>query len=73
MGQSSCHVYRRKGIAVPGDDIKPDNWKGQDKLAVVTETAALNESELGEYCRKESAFYLPSIASLSRADVPGLS
>ncbi|MBT3833553.1 MAG: transposase [Gammaproteobacteria bacterium] len=27
--------YRRKGIAVPGDDIKPDNWKGQDKLAVV--------------------------------------
>ena len=44
--------YRSKGIAVPGDDIKPDNWKGQDKLAVVIETAALNESELGEYCRK---------------------
>ena len=44
--------YRSKGIAVPGDDIKPDNWKGQDKLAVVIETAVLNESELGEYCRK---------------------
>jgi transposase len=27
--------YRNKGIAVPGDDVKPDNWKGQDKLAVV--------------------------------------
>ena len=44
--------YRSKGIAVPGDDIKPDHWKGQDKLAVVIETAALNESEPGEYCRK---------------------
>ena len=44
--------YRNKGVAVPGDDIKPDNWTGQDKLAVVIETAALNESELSEYCRK---------------------
>ena len=44
--------YRNKGIAVLGKDIKPDNWKGQDKLAVVIETAALNESGLGEYRRK---------------------
>lgn len=48
--------YRNKGIAVPGNDIKPDNWKGQDKLAVVIETAALNESELGEYCRKKGLY-----------------
>jgi transposase len=48
--------YRNKGIAVPGDDVKPDNWKGQDKLAVVIETAALNESELGEYCRKKGLY-----------------
>jgi transposase len=48
--------YRDKGIAVPGNNIKPDNWKGQDKLAVVIETAALNESELGEYCRKKGLY-----------------
>jgi transposase len=48
--------YRNKGIAVPGNNIKPDNWKGQDKLAVVIETAALNESELGEYCRKKGLY-----------------
>ena len=50
------HEYRSKGIAVPGSDIKPDDWKGQDKLAVVIETAALNESELGEYCRKKGLY-----------------
>jgi len=37
--------YRNKGVAVPGDDIKPDNWTGQDKLAVVIETAALNRKQ----------------------------
>jgi transposase len=48
--------YRNKGIAVPGDDIKPDNWKGQEKLAVVIETAASNESEPGDYCRKKELY-----------------
>ena len=48
--------YRNKGIAVPGNNIKTDDWKGQDKLAVVIETAALNESELGEYCRKKGLY-----------------
>lgn len=48
--------YRNKGVAVPGNDIKPDNWKGQDKLAVVIETAALNETELGEYCRRKGLY-----------------
>ncbi len=48
--------YRNKGNAVPGDDIKPDDWGGQDKLAVVTETAALNESELGKYCREKGLY-----------------
>ncbi len=48
--------YRNKGIAVPGDDIKPDNWTGQDKLAVVIETAALNDSEVSEYCRKKGLY-----------------
>jgi transposase-like protein len=26
--------YRNKGIAVPGDNSKPDDWTAEDKLAV---------------------------------------
>lgn len=48
--------YRNKGVAVPGDDSNPDKWGAQDKLAVVIETAALNETELSEYCRKQGLY-----------------
>ena len=48
--------YRNKGNAVPGDDINPEKWGARDKLAVVIETAAFNESELGEYCRKKGLY-----------------
>ena len=69
---------------MPGDDIKPDNWKGQDKLAVVIETAALNESELGEYCRKmglypeqvhrwkEAVFFKVVVTVFSYSKLPSL-
>lgn len=43
--------YRNRGIAVPGDSQNPENWTAADKLAVVIETASLNEAQLGEYCR----------------------
>lgn len=48
--------YRNKGVAVPGDDINPEKWGAQDKLAVVVETAAFNESELSAYCRKKGLY-----------------
>ena len=48
--------YQREGIAVPADPSNPENWSGQDKLAVVIETAALNEQELSEYCRKKGLY-----------------
>lgn len=48
--------YRNKGIAVPGNDINPDKWGARDKLAVVIETAAFNESELSEYCRRKGLY-----------------
>ncbi len=48
--------YRNKGIAVPGRDINPESWGAKDKLAVVIETAALNESERSEYCRKKGLY-----------------
>lgn len=48
--------YRERGFAVPADDTNPENWKPQDKLAVVIETASLNEAELGEYCRSKGLY-----------------
>ena len=43
-------------MAVPADPSNPENWSGQDKLAVVIETAAFNEQELSEYCRKKGLY-----------------
>lgn len=43
--------FRNEGKAVPADPSNPENWSGENKLAVVIETASLNEEELAEYCR----------------------
>lgn len=47
---------RNQGIAVPADPKNPDQWSGESKLAVVIETAALNEEELAAYCRRKGLY-----------------
>src|SRR5690606_39989932 len=44
------------GHVVPADPSNPESWSGADKLAVIIETAALNEHELSEYCRKKGLY-----------------
>jgi transposase len=44
------------GMVVPGDGRNPEAWSPEDKFAVVLETAALNEAELSEYCRKKGLY-----------------
>ena len=41
---------------VPADPSNPDNWSGENKLAVVIETASLNEEELAAYCRRKGLY-----------------
>ncbi len=48
--------YRNKGVAVPADNRKPENWSAEDKLAVVVETMALNQADLGEYGRSKGLY-----------------
>lgn len=48
--------YRNKGVVVPGDKSKPENWTAGDKLAVVIETASFNEVQLSEYCRSKGLY-----------------
>lgn len=47
---------RNQGIAVPGSGKNAEEWTSEDKFAVVLETAALNASELAEYCRRKGLF-----------------
>ena len=47
---------REKGQPVPGKKTTSDQWSHETKFAVVVETAALSESELGEYCRKKGLY-----------------
>jgi len=41
---------------VPADPSNPESWSGENKLAVVIETSALNEQELAEYCRRKGLY-----------------
>ena len=61
---------RKEGKAVPADPSNPENWSGENKLAVVIEIAALNEEELSEYCRGKG-LYAEQIGRWREAAVNG--
>ena len=42
---------RLSGRLMPDTDTIPKRWSSADKFAAVLESAAMNETELGEYCR----------------------
>lgn len=48
---------KKEGHLVPGrGKASSESWDGQTKFAVVLETAAMNASELSEYCRSKGLF-----------------
>ena len=47
---------RRTGAVVAKTTAGPDRLSSQDKFHLVVESAALNEQELGEFCRRRSVF-----------------
>lgn len=47
---------KAEGKVVPGDGKNPEGWSSSAKFAVVLETAALNEAQLAEYCRKKGLY-----------------
>lgn len=58
--EATLYAWRRNalgaGVATPGDGRNAEQWSGSAKFAVVLETAALAEAELGEYCRSRGLF-----------------
>jgi transposase-like protein len=47
---------REQGRLLPDGATGPEGWSTADKFAAVLESAALNEAELGEYCRKRGLY-----------------
>ena len=47
---------RAKGILLPNGVATPEGWSSADKFAAVVETAALNDIELGKYCREKGIY-----------------
>jgi transposase-like protein len=47
---------REKGLLLPDGASGPEGWSARDKFAAVLETAAFNEAELAEYCRKKGLY-----------------
>jgi len=63
-------IYRNKGGVVPADQSNPEHWTAEDKLAVINETAGLNEVQLSEYCRSKG-FYPEQIKQWKAAALTG--
>jgi len=60
ISEATLHKWRAeargKGQLLPDADAGPEGWSSRDKFAVVLETAALNEADLAEYCRKRGLY-----------------
>jgi transposase-like protein len=58
--EQTLYTWRRQlrsqGMPVPGSGKNAEEWSSEDKFAVVLETAALNATELAEYCRRKGLF-----------------
>ena len=68
--EQTLYAWRRQlknqGVAVPGDGKHGEQWRSEDKFAVVLETAAMNAADLSEYCRRKG-LYVEQIAAWRQA------
>ena len=60
ISEATLHKWRTeargKGQLLADADVGPEGWSSRDKFAAVLETAALNEADLAEYCRKRGLY-----------------
>ena len=49
-------TWRIQGEVVPASEKDPEGWGSTDKFMVVLETAGLNGTELGAYCRERGLY-----------------
>jgi transposase-like protein len=60
ISEATLHKWRAeargKGRLMPDAYAGPEGWTSRDKFAAVLETAAMNDADLAEYCRKRGLF-----------------
>ncbi len=60
ISEATLHKWRAdariKGQLLPDADAGLEGWSSRDKFAAVLETAALNEADLAEYCRRRGLY-----------------
>jgi transposase-like protein len=49
-------AWRLQGEVVPASEKEAESWSTADKFTVVLETAGLNSTELGGYCREKGLY-----------------
>ena len=49
-------AWRERGLASAPLANTAERWRSEEKFAMGVETAALNEAQLGEYCRKRGVY-----------------
>jgi len=49
-------AWRLQGEVVPATEKEAESWSAADKFTVVLETAGLNATELGGYCRERGLY-----------------
>lgn len=49
-------AWRIQGEVVPASEKEAESWSAADKFTVVLETAGLNATELGGYCRERGLY-----------------
>jgi len=60
ISEATLHKWRAeargKGQLLPNADAGPEGWTSRDKFAAVLESAAMNEADLADYCRRRGLF-----------------
>ncbi len=60
ISEATLYTWRRqareRGELYPDAGTDAEGWSARDKFAAVMETAAMNESERSEYCRKRGLY-----------------
>ena len=58
--EQTLYTWRRQlktqGVAVPGNGKNAEQWRSEDKFAVVLETATMSAAELSAYCRRKGLY-----------------
>ena len=49
-------AWRLQGEVVPASEKAPEGWRSADKFTVVLESAGLNATELGAFCRERGLY-----------------